>query len=209
MGSRDQTRSSTGVVRTLNCGACSLAPHSVCVRDVSPKYFLTLIFILYATTVSVVYRPLDFVGTFSNRWSYGVAFGATANKVMFLFSEGYQPLEVPQWAQGTRSTSHILGMSPGHTCSQRPRELSKRDKFCEQPHSSWPVAYPKSMFSSPQRFPACLGSFPQIDSDVLWTKITKAQEVASSLSSPLSLLPSNRHSFWGFSSRKDASLFGH
>uniref|UniRef100_A0A8D0N6F0 Stimulated by retinoic acid gene 6 protein-like n=1 Tax=Sus scrofa TaxID=9823 RepID=A0A8D0N6F0_PIG len=43
--------------------------------------------------------PLDFVGTFSNRWSYGVAFGATANKVMFLFSEGYQPLQVPQWAQ--------------------------------------------------------------------------------------------------------------
>ncbi|XP_049567095.1 stimulated by retinoic acid gene 6 protein-like isoform X3 [Orcinus orca] len=43
--------------------------------------------------------PLDFVGTFRNRWSYGVAFGATANKVMFLFSEGYQPLQVPQWAQ--------------------------------------------------------------------------------------------------------------
>ncbi|XP_014637380.1 PREDICTED: uncharacterized protein LOC101396000 [Ceratotherium simum simum] len=43
--------------------------------------------------------PLDFVGTFSNRWSYGIAFGATANKVMFLFSESYQPLQVPQWAQ--------------------------------------------------------------------------------------------------------------
>ncbi|GAB1288474.1 Stimulated by retinoic acid gene 6 protein-like [Apodemus speciosus] len=43
--------------------------------------------------------PLDFLGTFSNRWSYGAAFGATANKVMFLFSEGYQPLKVPQWAQ--------------------------------------------------------------------------------------------------------------
>ncbi|XP_006887022.1 PREDICTED: stimulated by retinoic acid gene 6 protein homolog [Elephantulus edwardii] len=43
--------------------------------------------------------PLDFVGTFSNRWSYGIAFGATANKIMFLFSEGYQPLQVPQWAQ--------------------------------------------------------------------------------------------------------------
>uniref|UniRef100_A0A8C0WWE9 Stimulated by retinoic acid gene 6 protein-like n=2 Tax=Castor canadensis TaxID=51338 RepID=A0A8C0WWE9_CASCN len=46
-----------------------------------------------------IIMPLDFVGTFSNRWSYGVAFGATANKVMFLFSEGYQPLQVPQWAQ--------------------------------------------------------------------------------------------------------------
>lgn len=65
------------------------------------------------------------------------------------------------------------------------------------------------MFSSPQRFPACLGSFPQLDSEALWTKTTKAQEVASSLSSPLSLLPSNRHSFWGFSSRKNASFFGH
>ncbi|XP_037349679.1 stimulated by retinoic acid gene 6 protein-like [Talpa occidentalis] len=43
--------------------------------------------------------PLDFVGTFSNRWSYGIAFGATANKVMFLFSEGYQPLQFPQWAK--------------------------------------------------------------------------------------------------------------
>ncbi|KAM8801611.1 stimulated by retinoic acid gene 6 protein-like isoform 2-T2 [Rhynchonycteris naso] len=43
--------------------------------------------------------PLDFVGTFNNRWSYGIAFGATANKVMFLFLEGYQPLQVPQWAQ--------------------------------------------------------------------------------------------------------------
>ncbi|XP_039400288.1 stimulated by retinoic acid gene 6 protein-like isoform X4 [Mauremys reevesii] len=43
--------------------------------------------------------PLDFVGTFSNRWSFGIAFGATANKVMFLFSEGYLPLRVPKWAQ--------------------------------------------------------------------------------------------------------------
>ncbi|XP_006863251.1 PREDICTED: stimulated by retinoic acid gene 6 protein homolog [Chrysochloris asiatica] len=46
-----------------------------------------------------IIMPLDFVGTFSNRWSYGIAFGATANKIMFLFSEGYQPLQVPQWAQ--------------------------------------------------------------------------------------------------------------
>uniref|UniRef100_G3U4M2 STRA6-like n=1 Tax=Loxodonta africana TaxID=9785 RepID=G3U4M2_LOXAF len=46
-----------------------------------------------------IIMPLDFVGTFSNRWSYGIAFGATANKIMFLFSEGYQPLQIPQWAQ--------------------------------------------------------------------------------------------------------------
>lgn len=43
--------------------------------------------------------PLDFVSTFSNRWSYGIAFGATANKIMFLFSESYRPLQIPQWAQ--------------------------------------------------------------------------------------------------------------
>lgn len=55
---------------------------------------------LASPAVSLVHRPLDFVGTFSNRWSYGIAFGATANKVMFLFSEGYQPLQIPQWAQG-------------------------------------------------------------------------------------------------------------
>ncbi|KAK2120011.1 Stimulated by retinoic acid protein 6 protein-like [Saguinus oedipus] len=55
-----------------------------------------------------IIMPLDFVGTFSNRWSYGIAFGATANKVMFLFSEGYQPLQIPQWAQGTRTASYLL-----------------------------------------------------------------------------------------------------
>lgn len=55
---------------------------------------------LASQAISLVHRPLDFVGTFSNRWSYGIAFGATANKVMFLFSEGYQPLHIPQWAQG-------------------------------------------------------------------------------------------------------------
>nr|XP_025041903.1 stimulated by retinoic acid gene 6 protein-like [Pelodiscus sinensis] len=43
--------------------------------------------------------PLDFVGTFSNRWSFGFAFGATANKVMLLFLEDYVPLQVPRWAQ--------------------------------------------------------------------------------------------------------------
>lgn len=43
--------------------------------------------------------PLDFVGTFSNRWSYGIAFGATADKVMFLFSEGFPSLKVPRWAR--------------------------------------------------------------------------------------------------------------
>ncbi|XP_066468726.1 stimulated by retinoic acid gene 6 protein-like [Tiliqua scincoides] len=43
--------------------------------------------------------PLDFVGAFSNRWSLGFAFGATANKVMVMFSEGYGPLQAPSWAK--------------------------------------------------------------------------------------------------------------
>ncbi|GAB5579935.1 stimulated by retinoic acid gene 6 protein-like isoform X1 [Prionailurus iriomotensis] len=55
--------------------------------------------------------PLDFVGTFSNRWSYGIAFGATANKVMFLFSEGYQPLHIPQWAQAILATANKAAMN--------------------------------------------------------------------------------------------------
>nr|XP_056704917.1 stimulated by retinoic acid gene 6 protein-like [Euleptes europaea] len=43
--------------------------------------------------------PLDFVGAFQNRWSLAFAFGATANKVMIMFSEGYLPVQVPQWAR--------------------------------------------------------------------------------------------------------------
>lgn len=67
--------------------------------------------LLASRTVSLVGRPLDFVGTFSNRWSYGIAFGATANKVMFLFSEGSQLLQIPQWAQGTRTACLIAAGS--------------------------------------------------------------------------------------------------
>ncbi|XP_077201636.1 stimulated by retinoic acid gene 6 protein-like [Paroedura picta] len=43
--------------------------------------------------------PLDFLGAFHNRWSLAFAFGATASKVMILFSEGYIPVQVPQWAR--------------------------------------------------------------------------------------------------------------
>uniref|UniRef100_A0A8D2IR27 Stimulated by retinoic acid gene 6 protein-like n=1 Tax=Varanus komodoensis TaxID=61221 RepID=A0A8D2IR27_VARKO len=44
-------------------------------------------------------EPLDFMGAYSNRWSLSFAFGATATKVMILFSEGYGPEQVlPQWA---------------------------------------------------------------------------------------------------------------
>ncbi|XP_030050303.1 stimulated by retinoic acid gene 6 protein-like [Microcaecilia unicolor] len=43
--------------------------------------------------------PLDFIGTFSNRWSFGFAIGAIANKVMLLFLESYMPIPVPPWAK--------------------------------------------------------------------------------------------------------------
>ncbi|XP_075681755.1 stimulated by retinoic acid gene 6 protein-like isoform X2 [Rhinoderma darwinii] len=43
--------------------------------------------------------PLDLIGTFNNRWTFGFAFGAIANKVMSLFSEEYLPLGVPPWAR--------------------------------------------------------------------------------------------------------------
>uniref|UniRef100_A0A8D0GTR7 Uncharacterized protein n=1 Tax=Sphenodon punctatus TaxID=8508 RepID=A0A8D0GTR7_SPHPU len=72
-----------------------------------PPFFNVLISVVVTVNFSIsstnffffVHRPLDFVGTFSNRWSFGFAFGATANKVMVLFSEDYLPLHVPQWAQ--------------------------------------------------------------------------------------------------------------
>ncbi|XP_066460492.1 stimulated by retinoic acid gene 6 protein-like isoform X2 [Eleutherodactylus coqui] len=43
--------------------------------------------------------PLDLLGTFNNRWTFGFAFGAIANKVMSLFSEEYLPPGVPSWAR--------------------------------------------------------------------------------------------------------------
>ncbi|XP_072260551.1 stimulated by retinoic acid gene 6 protein-like [Pyxicephalus adspersus] len=43
--------------------------------------------------------PLDLIGTFKNRWTFGFAFGAIANRVMSLFSEEYLPPGVPSWAK--------------------------------------------------------------------------------------------------------------
>lgn len=43
--------------------------------------------------------PLDLIGTFNNRWTFGFAFGAIAHKVMSLFSEEYLPPGVPSWAR--------------------------------------------------------------------------------------------------------------
>ncbi|XP_069486469.1 stimulated by retinoic acid gene 6 protein-like [Ambystoma mexicanum] len=46
-----------------------------------------------------IVMPLDFIGSFNNRWTFGFAFGAIANKIMYLFSEGFTPLESPSWAK--------------------------------------------------------------------------------------------------------------
>ncbi|XP_041838110.1 STRA6-like [Melanotaenia boesemani] len=43
--------------------------------------------------------PLDTVGSLSNRWSYGFAFGAVSSSVLLLFSENYVPFTVPSWAK--------------------------------------------------------------------------------------------------------------
>ncbi|KAI7811404.1 putative STRA6-like [Triplophysa rosa] len=43
--------------------------------------------------------PLDFIGSLSNRWSFGFAFGAIAPSVLQLFSESYTPMKVPNWAK--------------------------------------------------------------------------------------------------------------
>ncbi|XP_053533388.1 STRA6-like isoform X2 [Ictalurus punctatus] len=50
--------------------------------------------------------PLDFLGSMSNRWSYGFAFGAVTPSVLLLFSESYTPYPVPSWA---RAFVYLLG----------------------------------------------------------------------------------------------------
>nr|XP_023668276.1 stimulated by retinoic acid gene 6 protein-like isoform X3 [Paramormyrops kingsleyae] len=50
--------------------------------------------------------PLDFIGSLSNRWSYGFAFGAVSSSVMLLFSREYLPFNVPTWA---RAVVHLVG----------------------------------------------------------------------------------------------------
>ncbi|XP_012686734.1 STRA6-like isoform X1 [Clupea harengus] len=50
--------------------------------------------------------PLDFIGSLSNRWSYGFAFGAVSSSVLVLFSEGYLPFNVPPWA---RAIVYLVG----------------------------------------------------------------------------------------------------
>uniref|UniRef100_A0A3B5AEU9 Uncharacterized LOC103366466 n=1 Tax=Stegastes partitus TaxID=144197 RepID=A0A3B5AEU9_9TELE len=43
--------------------------------------------------------PLDTIGSLSNRWSYGFAFGAISSSVLLLFSENYILFSVPNWAK--------------------------------------------------------------------------------------------------------------
>ncbi|KAK5866186.1 hypothetical protein PBY51_020396 [Eleginops maclovinus] len=50
--------------------------------------------------------PLDTIGSLSNRWSYGFAFGAVSSSVLLLFSERYIPFIVPSWA---RAIVYLVG----------------------------------------------------------------------------------------------------
>ncbi|XP_040000864.1 STRA6-like [Xiphias gladius] len=50
--------------------------------------------------------PLDTIGSLSNRWSYGFAFGAVSCSVLLLFSERYIPFTVPPWA---RAIVYLVG----------------------------------------------------------------------------------------------------
>ncbi|XP_037619476.1 STRA6-like isoform X2 [Sebastes umbrosus] len=50
--------------------------------------------------------PLDTIGSLSNRWSYGFAFGAVSSSVLLLFSERYIPFTVPPWA---RAIVYLVG----------------------------------------------------------------------------------------------------
>ncbi|XP_056265631.1 STRA6-like isoform X2 [Pseudoliparis swirei] len=50
--------------------------------------------------------PLDSIGSLSNRWSYGFAFGAVSSSVLMLFSDSYIPFTVLPWA---RAIVYLVG----------------------------------------------------------------------------------------------------
>ncbi|XP_012722464.2 STRA6-like [Fundulus heteroclitus] len=50
--------------------------------------------------------PLDTIGSLSNRWSYGFAYGAVSSSVLLLFSERYIPFTLPPWA---RAIVYLIG----------------------------------------------------------------------------------------------------
>ncbi|XP_063313324.1 stimulated by retinoic acid gene 6 protein-like [Pelobates fuscus] len=44
--------------------------------------------------------PLDLIGAFNDRWTYGFAIGAIANTIIVLFKKEFLPTGVPAWAKG-------------------------------------------------------------------------------------------------------------
>uniref|UniRef100_A0A670Y5Y2 Stimulated by retinoic acid gene 6 protein-like n=1 Tax=Pseudonaja textilis TaxID=8673 RepID=A0A670Y5Y2_PSETE len=74
------------------------------------------------------HRPLDLMGVCSSRWAMGFAFGATANKVMILFADGYFPLRVlPQWIKAIAiligATEVGLSSYPFFACLSTPMQI--------------------------------------------------------------------------------------
>ncbi|TMS23909.1 Stimulated by retinoic acid gene 6 protein-like [Larimichthys crocea] len=57
--------------------------------------------------------PLDTIGSISNRWSYGFAFGAVSSSVLLLFSENYKLFDVPPWATAILYLIRCSGGGPG------------------------------------------------------------------------------------------------
>ncbi|XP_070791521.1 stimulated by retinoic acid gene 6 protein-like [Pituophis catenifer annectens] len=73
--------------------------------------------------------PLDLMGICSSRWTMGFAFGATANKVMILFADGYYPLRVlPQWIKAIAiligATEVGLSSYPFFACLSTPMQIT-------------------------------------------------------------------------------------
>uniref|UniRef100_A0A8C6Y5L5 Stimulated by retinoic acid gene 6 protein-like n=1 Tax=Naja naja TaxID=35670 RepID=A0A8C6Y5L5_NAJNA len=73
--------------------------------------------------------PLDLMGVCSSRWAMGFAFGATANKVMILFADGYFPLRVlPQWIKAIAiligATEVGLSSYPFFACLSTPMQIT-------------------------------------------------------------------------------------
>ena len=58
----------------------------------------------------LVFRPINFLGGFSNRYSIAATFGATASTclAMFVSGKGSFPLSGPAWVKGECCMSKIL-----------------------------------------------------------------------------------------------------
>ncbi|OCU00711.1 hypothetical protein XELAEV_18006490mg [Xenopus laevis] len=73
--------------------------NSTCTKYVDMDLFLHCSLVPSQPNKRTMGSPLDLIGNFSNRWSFGFAFGAIANKVILLFSEEYLPIGLPTWAK--------------------------------------------------------------------------------------------------------------